>query len=1061
MRIREKIGIGAAVAGLVLGTVQAAGAAPAPAANPAHGTVTLITGDEVLVLDDTRVRVRPGPGREGILFSTSTVDGHTVVLPSDAQRLVATGRLDRRLFDVTTLREFGYDNAHRDSVPLIVTGQHPPRVARAARDLPSIGGVAVAADKAGTAWEALTDGGVTRTAAPGVTRIWLDGKRNATLDRSAAQIGAPEAWAAGLTGAGVTVAVLDSGVDETHPDLAGREVAERNFSEAPDNTDNFGHGTHVASILAGTGAKSGGRYRGIAAGASILDGKVLDDYGYGTDSGVIAGMEWAVEQGADIVNLSLGGPDTTDVDPVEQAVESLSAQHGTLFVIAAGNRPGSGTVSSPGSAPSALTVGAVDRQDALAEFSSRGPVGDGSIKPDVTAPGVGIVAALHAAGTIGAPVEPGYTALSGTSMATPHVAGAAALLRQQHPDWTGGQLKAALTGSAVPTPGLSAYDQGAGRIDVTRARNQTVVSEPVSVDFGTAAWPHGDDAPVDRTLTYRNLGTTDVTLDLAVESGAPAGMFSLSADRVTVPAGGTASVTATGDPRAGSTDGPLAGVVVATARDVVTRTPVGLVREVESHDLTLNFVDDHGRPTSRYETRVFNLDDGRAFFPYDEDGSVTIRLPKGRYVIDHFILTDQDTHGNFLLQPGVALDRDLTFDVDARNTRPIEVTPPKAATLDWAQIGYQVNVSDGWSVGSGVQTDTDLCTLTTARMGDPIPGTTTTNSVSTSWRDEDAVVYGLVWALPEFPTGFTKVVRWRDLAVVHVHLGPQGEGLKGAPLLTAESTSGGWAGGTVGHELPLPTVQDTYVTTEGLRWSAEMLQVNADHDIAASFHGPARTYRAGRSYDVRLNHPVFGPGFPDAARRNDEMLVSLPLFTDGDGNRGISDVASATTRLYLGDRLIGENPWVGALFTELPPEPGNYRLTVEATRDPRFTLTTAVSAEWTFSSSHAGPDWVAHDLNVVRFTPKLDANGGAPAGRPFLVPLRVQDETGATISPKRLSVEVSYDEGQSWQRVPVVAKQLAVLHHPAGATSVSFRASATDDEGNTVTQTMIRAYTLR
>ena len=100
--------------------------------------------------------------------------------------------------------------------------------------------------------------------------------------------------------------------------------------------------------------------------------------------------------------------------------------------------------------------------------SRTGPVlGDGAVKPDVTAPGVGIVAALHSAGTIAEPVEPGYTALSGTSMATPHVAGAAALLAQQHPDWTGQQIKATLTGSAAPTPGASAFDQGAGRIDVS------------------------------------------------------------------------------------------------------------------------------------------------------------------------------------------------------------------------------------------------------------------------------------------------------------------------------------------------------------------------------------------------------------------------------------------------------------------------------------------------------------------------------------------------------------------------------------------------------------------
>jgi subtilisin family serine protease len=1057
MRIGARIGAGAVVVGLVLGTVQAASSAAPKASSEARagfGTVTLISGDQVVMLDETHVSVRPGAGREGIFFSTHTMDGHTFVVPSDAQRLVSTGQLDRRLFDVTTLMEFGYDDAHRDSVPVIVTGQAAPMAARVSRELPSIDGVALAADKTGATWEALTAGS---TAAAGVTRVWLDGKRKATLDRSATQIGAPAAWDAGLTGAGVKVAVLDTGVDQTHPDLAGREIAERNFSAAPDNVDRVGHGTHVASIAAGDGAKSGGKFRGIADGASVLDGKVLDDNGSGTESEIVAGMEWAAQQGADIVNMSFGGHSAQAVDPVEQAVESLSAQHGVLFVAAAGNSGGSGTIDSPGSAPSALTVGAVDRENGLAPFSSRGPVG-GEVKPDVTAPGVGIVAAESAAGTIGNPVEDGYVALSGTSMATPHVAGAAALLAQRHPDWTGQQLKSALTGSAAPTPGLSAYDQGAGRVDVARALDQTVVSEPVSVGFGMAAWPHDDDVPVNKSITYRNLGATDVTLELAVETSAPAGMFTVSADEVTVPAGGTASVTVTGDARAGSSDGALSGVVLATAGDSVTRTPVGLVREEESYNLTLNYVDDHGQPASNYQSLLSSLDGGGLRFLYDEDGSVTVRLPKGRYLLEHYIFTD--THADFVVQPGVALDRDLTFDVDARNTRPIDVTPPKPATLEEALILFRLNVDNGRDI-TGIVTTATEGTLSTGQMGDPLPGTTMAGSVATSWIDEDAVVYGLMWPLDEFPTGFTKVVRWRDLATVRMDLGPGVEGLLGVPVLLARTTSGDGIGGTVGPEIALPATQKVYVTTDGLRWRAEVYQVNADHFIEAALEGPERTYRAGRGYDMRLNYPMFGPGTPEVTRVADDIDVYLRLFADGDGNIGNSAVESGVTRLYLGDQLVGENPYVSGLFLGLPAEERNYRLTVEAVRDSRFPLTTAVDAEWTFSSARPETEWERTYLNVVRFVPKLDANGYAPAGKPFQVPLRVQDETGATVQPKQLSVAVSYDEGTTWQQVPVTARHTVVLHHPANATSVSLRASATDRDGNTVKQTVIRAYLLR
>jgi subtilisin family serine protease len=393
LRIRAKVGTGFVVLRLVLGTTPVAAAMPVGEGPGVH-TVTLITGDRVTVLDGTISSVRPAKGREKVTFSRFVAGGHAYVLPNDARRLVATDRLDRRLFDVTTLVEFGYDDAHRDSVPLIVThpeGRQAPRAAAVSRALPSINGVAMAADKddAAAVWEALTDGGTTRPAAAGVSKVWLDGKRKSTLDQSVPRIGAPAVWEAGYTGAGVTVAVLDGGVDQTHPDLADREVAERNFSDAPDNVDFDGHGTHVASIVGGTGAKSGGRYRGVAPGVSIVDVKVLNDLGYGQDSWIIAGMEWAAEQGADIANLSLGTDDTTAVDPVEEAVESLSAEYGILFVCAAGNSgPRSYSVGSPASSPAALSVGAVDRDDALADFSSRGPTEvSGAIKPDVTAPG--------------------------------------------------------------------------------------------------------------------------------------------------------------------------------------------------------------------------------------------------------------------------------------------------------------------------------------------------------------------------------------------------------------------------------------------------------------------------------------------------------------------------------------------------------------------------------------------------------------------------------------------------------------------------------------------------
>ncbi|HLL35643.1 MAG TPA: S8 family serine peptidase, partial [Streptomyces sp.] len=383
--------------------------ASAKAGQPAHSSaemtsqhhITLITGDRVTVDAKGRVvGVQPAKGREHIPVQIRKAGGHTLVIPADAARLVATGKLDQRLFDVTELNKSATRKAQKQGLKVIVGYRGAAGAAKGeVRDagtlrhsLKALNADAVQTPYADTheLWDAVTNGDST---AAGIAHVWLDGVRRVNLDTSVAQIGAPKAWAAGYDGKGVKIAVLDTGVDATHADLKDQVVASKNFTKAADAGDKFGHGTHVASIAAGTGAKSGGKYKGVAPGADILNGKVLDDSGYGDDSGILAGMEWAAEQGADVINMSLGGPDSPEIDPLEAAVNKLSAEKGVLFAIAAGNA-GPESVGSPGTADAALTVGAVDDKDELAGFSSTGPrLGDGAVKPDVTAPGVDITAA--------------------------------------------------------------------------------------------------------------------------------------------------------------------------------------------------------------------------------------------------------------------------------------------------------------------------------------------------------------------------------------------------------------------------------------------------------------------------------------------------------------------------------------------------------------------------------------------------------------------------------------------------------------------------------------------
>ncbi|HEU4424955.1 MAG TPA: molybdopterin-dependent oxidoreductase [Pilimelia sp.] len=269
-RRRFAAGLVAAVTGTGPAGTGPGGAGPAGAAK----SITLLTGDQVSLITPPNGKpsalVKAGSGREHIVFSHQVVDKHLHVYPADAAGLLASGRLDKRLFDVTLLAEYGYDDAGTTSIPLIVTGARSGPAAlsatgvRTTRTLASIRGSAVAADKrtVGAFWRSLVGD---RAGNPGAEqRIWLDGKAELADAESNTQIGVPAAWNAGLKGNGVTVAVLDTGVDGAHPDLAGRLVETRDFIDSPYGvTDTVGHGTHVASIVAGTGSRDGA-YVGVA-----------------------------------------------------------------------------------------------------------------------------------------------------------------------------------------------------------------------------------------------------------------------------------------------------------------------------------------------------------------------------------------------------------------------------------------------------------------------------------------------------------------------------------------------------------------------------------------------------------------------------------------------------------------------------------------------------------------------------------------------------------------------------------------------------------------------------
>lgn len=676
---------GAAPFGLAVAAPDLAPAASTFESMPGEPvTVTLITGDRVIVAPDGGATVEAAPRREHVTFLRQDGGGRLSVLPSDAAPLVVQGRLDPRLFDVSYLLKEGFDDGDRKSLPLLVTGG-TAGVAGVTRVLPHTGISAVDWDKAAAReqW--------TRLRSAGVDRVWLDAALRVTLDQSVPQVGAPQAWQSGYDGTGATVAVLDTGIDTNHPDLAGQVVGAANFSNESTSTDRSGHGTHVASTIAGTGAASGGTYKGVAPGARLLNVKVCNSAGSCPTSWVLAGMEWAAAHGADVINLSMGGDHTDGTDPLSTAVNTLTAAHGVLFVVAAGNDgPTAGTVASPGAADAALTVAAVDKSDRIASFSSRGPrAGDHAVKPDLAAPGVAITAARAAGTTLGAPVDDRYTRASGTSMATPHVAGAVAILAGQHPDWTAGHLKSALMGSAstIDDPAAGAFQVGTGRLDVSRAVATKVDTVAASLSFGVLPWPHV--APAAKSVTYRNDGAAPVTLDLAVsatdekDDPAPTGLFMTSAAQITVAAHGTASVELTVSPQ-GVPSGAYGGRLTATAPDgTVVHTAFGAFLEIESYDLTVNLVDRTGqRPDPSLSLALFNVfayTTGRVY-SWLPDGH-TLRLPAGDYAVQGDVTTAGPGVPDIaqLAYPEIRLASDTVLTLDARQARKVTVDVDRAS----------------------------------------------------------------------------------------------------------------------------------------------------------------------------------------------------------------------------------------------------------------------------------------------------------------------------------------------------------------------------------------------
>jgi hypothetical protein len=551
-----------------------------------------------------------------------------------------------------------------------------------------------------------------------------------------------------------------------------------------------------------------------------------------------------------------------------------------------------------------------------------------------------------------------------------------------------------------------------------------------------------------------------VTLDLS----APAGRtFTVTPATLTVPAGGQAEATVTADTRTGEPDGLYGGFVAAKGPDgVLVSTPAAVEKEIESYDLTVNQTDRSGAPTANYQMVIWRLDETdpspQVFWPTET--SMTFRLPRGEYLLDTTILSDDGVA--LLVQPRLRLDRTQTVEADARLGKPTLIRPPRPdAVLQQASVAYTFTTPDRTSARGWYPWD--LSRAFTAQLGPDQDHEDMLTRVSGHFQaGKDS--FRLAWFERErMITGYDRAVDPEELAEVRLDVARQ---LPDARVLAGRQawpSEGAVLTRPSFNELTAPSTLTEYVNTDdGIRWQSTVDEIGADGRTTTFTSGPSR-FEPGSVTTERWNRGVFGPALPaegltheSVSRAGDVMTVSAWMFGDGRGSIGNSSRAAAHLALYRDGDLVGESDRLWDRFT-VPPGQATYRVVARADRGAPHVLSTQSSATWTFRSGTTKSP-TRMPLSVVRFSPGLDAENTAPAGRRFAVPVAVDRLAGSTAGRAReLTVEVSYDDGATWSRAKIAGSRV-ILNHPRRDGFVSLRAASIDVHGNKVEQSVIRAY---
>jgi hypothetical protein len=475
------------------------------------------------------------------------------------------------------------------------------------------------------------------------------------------------------------------------------------------------------------------------------------------------------------------------------------------------------------------------------------------------------------------------------------------------------------------------------------------------VSFGTASYPHDDDTPVTKDVTYRNLGDQPVTLNLAATfngpdgNPAPAGALTLSASTLTVPAGGTATVQATSDTRHAGLEGFYSGRITATAEGTQVVVPVAVNREGEAYDLKVTVLAPDGKPASEFfDVTLYGLDNRQFESKRDPSGTVTWRLAKGEYLLDAYLeveLPNDDYAGYKLVAPSVRVTSDRSIVLDARKAKVVNTAVPRvgADRLN-SDVGYNRNSADGTPGLASALVGFPFGRMYTLNDGPELPPAQYTGHVTSQWgqRAEDGspanspFVYGLSDYHPGyFVTGYERTTKPSDFAVVDrtIHATTDRR-----PQMSVEPMMPGVDGVFV----PLvwfdtPHMIRYHLDNAPLGWRSALEETDPDMPFGrwGMRELEGTQYRPGRTYQERWNAATIVPQVAEASRNDDALSLSVRNYTDADGHSGWIRTDSASSTLYRDGEQVASGSDFGFVAAEgLPAGKAAYRPARSATPSP-------------------------------------------------------------------------------------------------------------------------------